>query len=67
MNGCHNEIRDFTASLLTETCNEVVVEPILQPVQNKDSFPSSSNVSDNGRLDIGVNGFWGGKYKRCFI
>ena len=67
VNGRHNEIRDFTASLLTETCNEVVVEPILQPVQNKDSFPSSSNVNDNARLDIGVNGFWRGKCKRTFI
>ena len=67
LNGHHNEIRDFTASLLTEMCNEVAVEPILQPVQNKDSFPSSSNVSDDARLYIGVNGFWEGKYKRCFI
>ena len=67
MNGRHNEIHDFTASLSTKTCNEVAVEPILQPVQNKDSFPSSSNVSDDARLDIGVNGFWGGKYEHCFI
>ena len=42
VNGRHNEIRDFTASLLTETCSEVAVEPILQPVQDKDVFPPSA-------------------------
>ena len=28
----HNEIRDLTATLLTEMCSQVVVEPELQPV-----------------------------------
>ena len=28
----HNEIRDITASLLTEVCSEVCIEPELQPV-----------------------------------
>ena len=48
VNGRHNEIRDFTASLLTETCSEVAIEPSLQPVQDKDAFPPSTNTTDNG-------------------
>ena len=67
IHGRHNEIRNFTASLLTETCNDVVIEPTLQPIDDKDSLPSSSNVRDDARLDIGVNGFWGGWFERCFI
>ncbi len=28
----HNEIRDLTADLLTEVCNDVRIEPDLQPI-----------------------------------
>ena len=63
----HNEIRDFTASILTEVCNDVSIEPILQPVPEKDSFPSSANVTDGARMDIAVNGFWGGRYEKCYL
>ena len=30
----HNEIRDITATLLTEVCNDVCVEPDLQPLMS---------------------------------
>ncbi len=43
------------------------VEPTLQPLRDKDSLPSSANRRDDARLDIGVNGFWGGRYERCLI
>jgi len=26
---CHNDVRDLTASLLTEVCSQVIVEPEL--------------------------------------
>ena len=29
----HNELRDFTASLLTEVCHNVAIEPMLQPLR----------------------------------
>ena len=45
----------------------MAIEPVLQPVRDSDSFSPSVNVSDNARMDIGVNGFWGGKHERCFI
>ena len=64
----HNEIRDLTATLLTEVCSQVCVEPELQPVQHSDEFPlATSNTQDSARLDVAVNGFWGGRSERCFI
>jgi len=36
------------------------VEPHLQPL-------TSSNVNDGARLNISVNGFWGGNCERTFL
>ena len=44
------------------------VEPELQLVQHSDEFPlATSNTQDSARLDVAVNGFWGGRSERCFI
>ena len=64
----HNEIRDLTATLLTEVCSQVCTEPELQPVHNPDEFHlSTSNTQEGTRLDIAMNGFWGSRSERCFI
>ena len=42
----HNEIRDLTASLLTEVCHEVDVEPHLQPITGEQFTLASSNIED---------------------
>ena len=64
----HNKIRDLTATLLTEVCSQVCVEPELQPVQHSDEFRlATSNTQDSARLDVAINGFWGGRSERCFI
>jgi len=34
----HNEVRDLTATLLTEVCSQVCVKPELQPVNNPEDF-----------------------------
>ena len=39
----HNEIRDMTATLLTEVCNDVRIEPELQPVTDEELTGSSAN------------------------
>ena len=62
-----NEIRDLTANLLTEICNDVCVEPELQRVDGEQLNGASSNVQDGARLDIAANGFWGGRYERTFF
>ena len=60
----HNEVRDLTASLLTEVCHDVRVEPDLQPVTGEMMTGSTSNTNDGARLDIAVNGFWVGDLKK---
>ena len=44
------------------------VEPELQPVDNLDEFPlATSNTQEGARLDVAMNGFWGGRSERCFV
>lgn len=64
---CHNEIRDLTASLLTEVCHDVRIEPELQPIESDSTFNNTANTSQGARLDIEVSGFWGGRFERSFI
>ena len=53
----HSEIRDLTATLLTEVCNNVCTEPELQPVSQESLRGASANRQDGARLDIAANGF----------
>ena len=48
----HNEIRDFTASVLTEVCHDVCTEPPLQELAGEPLPYATSNREDGARLDI---------------
>ena len=63
----HNEIQDLTASLLSEVCHEVEVEPHLQPVTDEQFILASSNTEDGARLDLSANSFWGGRCEKTYI
>ena len=63
----HNKIRDITASLLTEVCSDVRVEPDLQPVVPNQLDGASANSQDSARLDLSANGVWGGRYEKTFF
>ena len=63
----HNELRDFTASLLSETCHGVAVEPFLQPVTSESLNGASANRQEGARLDIVASGFWGSTFERAFF
>ena len=63
----HNEIHYVTANLPTEVCHDVRIEPDLQPLTGEVMGSHSANTTDGARLDIAVNGFWGGRYERTFI
>ena len=52
-----NEIRDFTAKLLSKACLQVATEPELQPVSPEDFSLSTANTQDGARLDSIMNGF----------
>ena len=63
----HNEISDVTAILLTKVCHDVKVEPDLQPLAGEALNYATSNSSEAARLDVAVNGFWGGRYEKSFL
>ena len=63
----HNEVRDITASLLSEVCHNVLIEPHLQPLSGEVLTLRSANTDDNSRLDVAANGFWGGRFERAFF
>jgi len=63
----HNEIRDVTATLLTEVCHDVQVEPDLQPLTSEVLASATSVKTDGARLDIAVNGFWGGRHEKTYL
>ena len=44
------------------------MEPELQPVSNPDTLShATANSQEGARLDIVMNGFWGGRSERCFV
>ena len=51
----YNRVRDFEAQLLTEICNDVEIEPPLQPLEGE---IINSLTSVNARPDVRARGFW---------
>ena len=62
----HNELRDITASLLSEVCKDVSTEPELQPLEGHDLRHATANKEDQARADILAGGFWG-THQRAFF
>ena len=54
----HNDIRDITATLLTEVCHNVATEPPLIPLMGETFAARSADTDDNARLDIRARDFW---------
>ena len=63
----HNELRDFTASLLSETSHGVAVEHSLQPITSERFVHVTANTQDGARLDVVADRFWGGSFERAFF
>ena len=63
----HNEIRDLTASLLSELCHNVSTEPHLQTMTGEVMSGLSANIQDGAQLDIAADGFWGSRFERAFF
>ena len=55
----HNELRDFTAAILSEVCTDVCVEPPLQSLSGETLTYATANREDGARLDVSAVGFWG--------
>ena len=63
----HNELRDITASLMTEVCHGVAVEPTLQTLLEEQIALSSAITTDDTRVDIQATGFGEDQKQRAFF
>ena len=63
----HNEVRDITATLLTEVCHGVTTEPHLQPLSRESLSHCSAITEDGARLDVTMYGFWEGRFEKAFV
>ena len=54
----HNDIRDLSASLISEVCTTTEIERTLQPLTGERLDRQSANAQDEARLDIRCRGFW---------
>ena len=63
----HNYLRDLTAEALTVVCNDVCIEPNLQPLSGESLHYSSANKEDGARLDVRATGFWGDRYQQAYF
>ena len=65
----HNEIRDLTATLLTEVCNDVCTKPELQPVTDEELIGATANSQAGAQLDIqfAANRVWEGTFERTYF
>ena len=53
--------------LFTEVCNDVWLEPELQPVTNEPLAGANANCQDGARLDISANGVWRGTFEKTYF
>ena len=63
----HNDLRDFTANLLTKVCPNVCIEPPLQALTWELLSHETSHSEDGARLDVSTHGFWGDRHQRTFF
>ena len=54
----HNEVRNLTASLLSDVCHDVRVAPHLQPLTGETLRYRTANRDDDARSDIRACGVW---------
>ena len=63
----HNDIRDSFANLLNEVCDDVEIEPYLQPLQGESFTNKTTSTEDDARLDIKANGLWENRFSKTFF
>ena len=63
----HNELRDFTASHMSDVCKDVKTEPDLQPLSGESLRYRTAITDDEARLDVRALGFWGCKSTRDYF
>ena len=54
----HNDLCDLTANVMSEVCKDTEIEPKLTPLYGEELQGSTSNNSNEARVDIRTRGFW---------
>ena len=54
----HNEVRNITANLLNEVCNDVKIEPMLAELDGERIHETTGNRRREARLDVSAVSFW---------
>ena len=54
----HDNIRNFTAELLSEVCKDVSIEPMLTPLTGETFKYKTTNEKEGARLDVAARGVW---------
>ena len=57
----------MTASLLTEVCSNVALEPELQHLSGEVLRGGSANRANGAHLDIAIDGFWSPERERTLV
>ena len=58
INSRHDCIRNFTAELLDEVCNDVAIEPMLTPLTGETFKYKTTNIEEQARVDVSARGVW---------
>ena len=62
----HNELHEITAQLLSKVCNDISIEPPLQPLSGERLTSRRANQQDDARADIHTLNFWGRQQSAFF-
>ena len=62
-----NEVLVLTASMLSEVCLNVSIEPALQELSSETRVGSSANRNCGARVDVAADGFGGHGRERTFL
>ena len=54
----HDGVRNLLTTFIDKTCNNVEIEPRLQPLDNERFHLRSAVTSSEARLDTKAGGFW---------
>ena len=54
----HDGVRDLITAFISKVCNNVEMEPRLQPLDNEQLRLRSAVTSSEARLDIKAGSFW---------
>ena len=54
----HDNIRNFTAELLSEVCKDVSIEPMLTPLTGETFKYKTANEDKGARVDVAAQGVW---------